>query len=674
MPQRDSSAVTTRGIPGLLTRLTLEGPELSNSTSVVPPLLRLPKHIRRRIYGYLGLVSWDGIPHRCDLSRWDFSYPWFDSYNRPWIPMESGANVHALLLSCRLIYAEAAALIYSLNPFVIYFSQPSGYPLPPDLEEAGLRALHALTAVPLHFLSSLKIILNQASCHQSAGLGSTTTCCFAGNLADSESGRARCVQEHAGAHQPPLLGQYQETTSADSVEASDYSEMIVQKWHSAAEHIFSQTVAGRLALYLVCDIEPSHPHGLDLARAIVAPILTLPPSYLRECHIRLAQAPDSRFQQLAQNAACHASGIPMPSSYDPLGNNPAATTLATLPCELRIRILEYTDLVTPRRQVFWSRQDRAFGTISVTRNNAFYARVENQDQYTYTEDFSYCRYKDHDPPHGCFCGRRHSAYTPRCNCWAPPGPDLFLINRALCEDARFVFFSKNRFVIHDHHPFLNRFPLPQEEEHPAYPYPRLAISEFLRDVVPPSALRYLRLLHVVYPAYHPRAWPGGKDHPAIQDWQSTINWLVEYDLLTLPALTLRLVTTAPVSQWATYRAISPQERETILEAYLDLIRPLKQLAQGGLAGFYAELSDELRWDESRGLFVLLEDAEEAGIPGTAVHEGEAALKERAEKWVMGDRYENLYAVGKKEPRVSDWELYCYYYRLSFGLWWGAVTG
>lgn len=439
--------------------------------------------------------------------------------------------------------------------------------------------------------------------------------------------------------------------------------MVVQKWHSAAAHLFSHTVAGRLILYLVCDINSLHPRALDLAQAIVAPILSLPSSHLRECHIRLSTVPDNRFQQLAQNAACHASGISM-SSYDP-PSNPAATPLATLPRELRIRILEYTDLVMPRRQVFWSRQDRAFGTVTVNRS---LIRRVRQDHNSYTDDFSDCWFDKDRFPRGCFCRLRHSAYTPVCNCWAPPGPSLFLISRALCEDAQFVFFSMNHFLIHDHHPFPNRVPVQdrhgyrgegnkeEEEEGPVYPYPRLAVSEFLREVVPRSALRHLRLLHLVYPAYHPRAWPG-KDHPVIQEWRSTVHWLVEHDLLALPALTLRLATIAPMTPWTTYRAVSSQERERILEAYMDLVRPLKQLAQGGLARFYADLSDELQWDKEEKMFVLFEEANDYEEARSAVNSRESVHNERVETWVMGDRYETLYADPDKVPADSDWKLY-----------------
>jgi hypothetical protein len=37
-----------------------------------------------------------------------------------------------------------------------------------------------------------------------------------------------------------------------------------------------------------------------------------------------------------------------------------------------------------------------------------------------------------------------------------------------------------------------------------------------------------------------------------------------------------------------------------------------------------------------------------------------ALKERAERYVMGHRYESLYANGREELKESDWYVISYY--------------
>ncbi|KAK3311052.1 uncharacterized protein B0T15DRAFT_489684 [Chaetomium strumarium] len=75
--------------------------------------------------------------------------------------------------------------------------------------------------------------------------------------------------------------------------------------------------------------------------------------------------------------------------------------------------------------------------------------------------------------------------------------------------------------------------------------------------------------------------------------------------------------------------------EVIMEAYMDLLQPLKQLANDGLAKFYANLA--YSW-------LVYWDLEE-----------KMALKERAEGYVMGDRYESLRADDTEEPELGNWD-------------------
>jgi len=73
-----------------------------------PTFLRLPPPIRQRIYRFVGLALWDVYPYTFDLhgpgrKTWNpFNYeePFPDTF-------------YGLLLSCRYVYAEAAALLYS---------------------------------------------------------------------------------------------------------------------------------------------------------------------------------------------------------------------------------------------------------------------------------------------------------------------------------------------------------------------------------------------------------------------------------------------------------------------------------------------------------------------------------------------------------------------------------
>jgi hypothetical protein len=133
----------------------------------------------------------------------------------------------------------------------------------------------------------------------------------------------------------------------------------------------------------------------------------------------------------------------------------------------------------------------------------------------------------------------------------------------------------------------------------------------------------------------------------MQDWWSTVDWL--RDKLNLPGLTIRLAVSevggAPRSY---YRIITTKQGETVLTAYMDLMRPLRGLADAGLARFFAHLSYPWKFTEA------------SKVRGRA--EGVAflwrerdALKKRAEQHVMGRRYEGLYSNSiRDEPEESDW--------------------
>jgi hypothetical protein len=297
--------------------------------------------------------------------------------------------------------------------------------------------------------------------------------------------------------------------------------------------------------------------------------------------------------------------------------------------------MEHTDLVTPRQQVLWSRQDYAY-TI-------YHFRTDPDDapDHGYSNQFSDCfRNGDYYNSIGCFCRRRHAAFSSTCKCWTPPGADPFLICRTLYHDAQLVFFSCNRFIIHDYKPsppwvvpLLERREDYAPDQIPDYPYPhpRLAASEFLRDIVPAHSLPHLRFLELVFPPYRASTWPG-THHPAMQDWASTVSWL--RGKLRLPGLTIRLVVAetdnAPESY---YYTITAEEGAAVIRAYMDLARPLRGLADAGLARFHANLPyphREWAWREKE------------------------KLKRRIEEDVMGERYGRLYANGREEPVESDW--------------------
>ena len=160
-------------------------------------------------------------------------------------------------------------------------------------------------------------------------------------------------------------------------------------------------------------------------------------------------------------------------------------------------------------------------------------------------------------------------------------------------------------------------------------------------------------------------WPG-PEHPAARDWLSTVAWL--RDRLNLPGLTLRVVA-MDVSNGAPDRfgEATAEEIAALLKVYADLVRPLRGLAEPpGLARFYAHF----RYPQERFLDAILndliyiddddDDDDEITEPRRRgpwydpwLHKED--LKERLERYVMGARYESLYADGREEPGPSHWD-------------------
>ena len=464
----------------------------------LPPILRLPPSVRHRIYRFVGLVSPRERQHRFDLHGRIFRYQ---------APKPS--TFHGLLLSCRVVYVEAAALLYSSSQFIIRYD-------PAHTE--SLQPLHALTTTALASLTSLTIILNQASCRHYYEDGIYNFCCLGG-----KSGPANCQRYHSDSHQLPLLARPTGAQPNDDPEAYGTDGMaaahnLLGKWLLEAACLASIT-SGRLELALVCDIDPHHERALEIASLVTTPLRLMP--QLRDCHIRLCKTPDSHLWQTARDSAlqaCHISLYPSkPSTGKPSTGTQA--TFTSLPCELRLRILEYTDLIVPNKEVTWSRQDQRYSTPAAALVNNHYLRR-----------FFQCRNSRRPRSFiGCFCRRRHAAFSSMHRCWSPPGPMLFLVCRSLCEDARLTFFSGNRFIVHD---FMDDPPweVPshqdsQETGGPAprcdYPGARFAASQFLREVVPAHCLGHMRFLELVFPPYLAQTRPRA-GHPAIQDWRETV--------------------------------------------------------------------------------------------------------------------------------------------------------
>ncbi|KAF3763465.1 hypothetical protein M406DRAFT_261903 [Cryphonectria parasitica EP155] len=562
-----------------------------------PGILRLTQPLRIRIYYFLGLHG--PTERSVDLNG-----------HKHVGPHPSG--VHGLLLSCRILYEEASNLLYRTHRFHIRYS-----------DQQSLQPLRNLRTSSLAALSHLQVILSGTSCHESEGWECYRHCCN---------------------RDPQFCGM---DAQHDTPAAGDPDPRLAD-WDLIASHLASGIRPGILELAIICDFVPTDA-GIQAATEMTRSLLRLP--RLRHCSVRLARYPHGQLQQLANDAvlrACH--GIPpsltsLPSSVNPV-QGPASgspSLFLSLPRELRFRILEYSDLITPWAQVTWSPQHGGFLSSQTYCDNLEGMGLICPPSRHHGCQFSKCWTRYYGPSPGCFCRLQHSAKssTVACQCWAPPKA-LFLVCRTLYKEAQAVFYSGNRFVVHDwtsDPPWKREIDWdlvdgPKDE----YPHACFGASRFLKEVVPEDCLHHLRFLEFVFPPYDYNVWPG-KDHSALQDWKDTIAWAK--DKINVEGLTIRFITNEP-SDWEQPRSwieMSKPQALQIMKASSSILLTLPAL--GELRRFYARLVSP--WIMTGGFHDTR----------VAISYVEKRLKERAERSIMGERYDAMYASGK-EPEESVW--------------------
>lgn len=293
----------------------------------------------------------------------------------------------------------------------------------------------------------------------------------------------------------------------------------LSEWQCAARYIATNSKPHQLKLYFVSDVE-----NLEVGLLAAQPLRSMPT--LVNCSIRLSSVHSAALQALAFEVASLAKGCELPNS--------SKFRFLDLPTEIRLKILEHTDLVTPLREVEWNPKANFF--LRYAYNYAENGRIKcsghrHDGHDHYACQFHGCLQIEH-AGNGCFCHRHHTAFSSECHCWISPTP-LFLVCKLLREEAQAVFFSENHFV----------FAPAVGCTHPASFSPdRLEALTFFEDVLPPSMLIFLRSLEIVCPPFeddHLRA-----DEPANQQWLQVIgNSMCQ---LNLPMLNLSIVMSDPI--------------------------------------------------------------------------------------------------------------------------------
>lgn len=591
------------------------------------PLLRLSPKTRRRIYEFMGVAATEHV-----AASLVFNLHRNHHISATDKPVKRHLGFHGLLLSCRTIYKEAAGLLYAENIFVIHSS-----PGPSD-------PLLALTGTALGSLTCLKVVLNHTSCHQeTSGGDNVADCCLATDELPSVR-RSWCERTHSKAHQPPLR----------STDPSALSLLL--KWEAAARHL-SEIPQDRLTLFFVCDVD----HGdVEAGKLALAPLLTLP--RLKGCHVRLGNRPDFELQNLVDEVVQKCLGlVPLPRTQcSAASSSQVASHFLDLPRELRLRILGFTNLVTPIKEVSWDGQAyRANRPTYSMRHQAGYnndLHISCRRDHHHGCRFNNCWLECITPGNyhaGCFCRLQHTAVSSHCRCWAPP-TDLFLVCRTLYYEAQHVFFSTNRFIVHDYGDMLDPDIIPSLPWVDTYPNTRLTASRFLRDQVPPNSLASLRFLELVFPAYMHHSWPSSPDHPAITDWVDTVKYV--NDKINGPGLTLRVITinppgTPPVG----HDRLTVDQGRQIEQAYHNILSPLARFQdsrRGPLHRFYAHLAYPWAYTEDT-MTMMATDVQKYYA---FIRSQENRLKEAAEKMVLGDdRYYKKMSFSACSTRLDPLE-------------------
>lgn len=301
---------------------------LAFKTAKTPPILRLPPSVRQRIYLHVGLIPTDVSALQCVLD--------LHGHNQ-----SLDLGFHGLLVSCRTIYTEASVILYSANRFNIRY-----------WDKRSLEPLRNMTPRTLSNLTYLKIILNETACHERDESEAYDAYCA--TLAHKDIAAQGEGQDFLAGHNPPLRGH------------QALAGTLPTEWASTAAHLSSGIAAKQLELCVVCDVDEK---DINTAKRVVEPLFRLP--LLKDCHLRLSRKSTPELNSIARHAALKLRGLCWPQevaasqpyqepSEQSCHRAYPGSRLLDLPRELRFRILEYTDLITPWKEVTWSRKHHAF--------------------------------------------------------------------------------------------------------------------------------------------------------------------------------------------------------------------------------------------------------------------------------------------------------------------------
>lgn len=325
-----------------------------------------------------------------------------------------------LLYVSNRVALDAKTIFWSENYFSIARS-----------DIGGLSFLEKLSPFSLRLITSLSIRLN-----------------YWGNKLIWQDGQ-RCGPEVMECHPgcPPYGLQ-----DAIGLHPNKIAKNLTEEWERICNRLAKLIPPGVLRLWVFCDVT-----DIDNAKVLLSPLLQLP--LLRDCGIRLRYDPQEENLRIFSEEMTLRLTTPKPVDESKF-------TFLELPFELQMKILEYTNLISPRDLVLHS--DNGGNHMRPT---------QFMDSNYYQECCGLCRNEEEI----CYCSSIHAAYSTTCICWQFPA-SLFLVSHAFRSRVLEVFYSNNKFHIFES--FSARVPT------------TLGLKMFLHRI-PVEARRYLRYIHWV---------------------------------------------------------------------------------------------------------------------------------------------------------------------------------
>ncbi|CEJ55375.1 hypothetical protein PMG11_01637 [Penicillium brasilianum] len=538
-----------------------------------PTFLDLPFNIRERIYKYAGLSRhcpldlnvWSPEqrheareymrnPRRVRCMTEEEKHGTGDCdcflYARPFVPVPV-----QLLRVARTVSAETSELLYSKNRFHVSFVFPK-----------ALRSLKQLNPAALGQIQSLKVTIydiDQCAVRPWQDIRACSMDWDSLPLDNFELPQRRCKW---------LPGECEEFFT--------YLSKHVQE--------------SRLKLSLVCDVR-----AFDLAKRLTDPVQELP--VLKEVAIRLnstgLNGDIAALRALADDLANHLTDKSRLSCKPSVPQKPFR--FMDLPTEIRIKILEQTELVAPGKLVWHSLRGFNCDRVQDHFHRCGTCQIVRDDHEWY------------------YRGRCPTILARRCECWKFP-ISLFLVNHDIRRLATEVFYSRNHFEV---------VSVLVENDY-------CDSGSFLLPYLQENALRSLRKISLHIPQHY--FWPdlfGTEDEPKqfLEEVFETLRQKANLERLKLMII-LQLSPTSDLF-WldgAQGQHEPEQTQGPDWERFKEIAEPLRQMREEGLMRLYVEF--RVVYPHSPPLEVY-------------EYSNEAAL----ERYIMGKTYNSM-EHGKREFR------------------------